>query len=88
LATDLMPVPKTVLIADDNSQIRRLLCRMFEAEADYDLCAEEKDGDEAISLALKHKPDLIVLDLVMPRLNEIEAANKLKELLPYTEPSL
>lgn len=79
-----MLVPKTVLIADDNPQIRSLLCRMFEAEAHYDLCAEAKDVDEAILLALKHRPDLIVLDLVMPKLNGIQAAKKLKELLPET----
>jgi len=57
---------------------------MFESEADYDLCAEATDGEDAILLASKHTPDLIILDLAMPKLNGIEAAKKLKQLLPNT----
>ncbi len=73
---------KTVLIADDSEIIRKLLCRHFETEADYDLCAEAKNGEEAIALALHHEPDLIVLDLSMPVMNGLDAARKLKLLMP------
>jgi YesN/AraC family two-component response regulator len=42
---------KTVLVADDNPIIRKILCRIFEAEKDYDLCAEAENGEEALRLA-------------------------------------
>jgi CheY-like chemotaxis protein len=75
-------VPKTVLIADDNERIRKLLCRIFESEPDYVLCAEAVSGEEAILLARQHKPDLIVLDLAMSGMNGIDTARKLKVFLP------
>jgi DNA-binding NarL/FixJ family response regulator len=75
-------VPKTVLIADNSEMVRKLLCQHFENEADYDLCAEAKNGEEAIALALKHEPDLIVLDLLMPAMNGLVAARQLKQLMP------
>jgi DNA-binding NarL/FixJ family response regulator len=78
----LAPMPKTVLIADDNPTIRKLLYRMFEREENYDLCADAEDGKEAIELALQHHPDLIILDLSMPVMNGLEAAHELKKLMP------
>jgi DNA-binding NarL/FixJ family response regulator len=78
----LRDMTKTVLVADDSAIIRKMLCRVFEAEEDYDLCAEATNGQEAIELALKHRPDLIILDLSMPVLNGIDAARELKKLMP------
>jgi DNA-binding NarL/FixJ family response regulator len=73
---------KTVLVADDSPQMRKALCKMFEEEEDYDLCAEAENGRQAIELALQCKPDLIILDLSMPVLNGLEAARELKKLMP------
>ena len=73
---------KTILVADDNSAIRKILCRMFELEEDYDICAEAENGQRAIELALKHRPDLIILDLSMPVMNGLDAAHELKKLMP------
>ncbi|HEY4742811.1 MAG TPA: response regulator [Candidatus Acidoferrales bacterium] len=73
---------RTVLIADSNPLIRKMLCRMFETEKGYDLCAEATNGVEAIALALQHRPELIILDLAMPDLNGLDAAKELKRLLP------
>jgi CheY-like chemotaxis protein len=78
----LAPMAKTVLVADDNPTIRKMLCRMFEREENYDMCAEAEDGKEAIELALQHHPDLIILDLSMPVMNGLEAAHELKKLVP------
>ena len=75
-------MPKTVLVADDNPQIRKGLCDMFELEADYDMCAEATNGEEAIALARKHQPDLIILDLSMPRMNGLDASRELKRIMP------
>jgi DNA-binding NarL/FixJ family response regulator len=75
-------MPKTVLIADDSPIMRKLLCKMFEAEEDYDLCAEAANGEEAIALATKQRPELIILDLAMPGINGIDAARQLKRIMP------
>jgi NarL family two-component system response regulator LiaR len=55
---------------------------MFEAQADYDLCAEAANGQEAVALAIEHRPDLIILDLEMPVMNGIDAAREIKKVLP------
>jgi len=73
---------KTIVIADDNPVIRKMLCVMFESEEDYYLCAEASNGREAIDLAIKHRPHLIILDLSMPVMNGFGAANALKRIMP------
>jgi len=73
---------KTILVADDNPTIRKMLCQMFEAEDDYDLCAEATNGAEAVSLAKQCRPDLIILDLSMPVINGLEAAKEIKRIMP------
>jgi CheY-like chemotaxis protein len=80
---DAMLMPKTVLVADDSEMIRKLLCKLFETEENYDLCAEAKNGEEAISLAVIHKPDLIILDVSMPVMDGLQAARKLKQIMPH-----
>jgi CheY-like chemotaxis protein len=73
---------KTILLADDNPKIRQQVSRLLESEEDYEVCAEAADGQQAIDLALKHRPDLIVLDLSMPLRNGFEVARELKTLMP------
>jgi NarL family two-component system response regulator LiaR len=75
-------VPKVILIADDHALMRQMLCRLFEREEGYHLCAEASNGEEAIALALKHRPELIILDFAMPVMNGLDAARELKKLLP------
>ena len=72
---------KRILVADDNPMIRKMLCRLFAIEEDYDICAEAENGREAIELALHHRPDLIILDLAMPVLNGLEAARELRKII-------
>jgi CheY-like chemotaxis protein len=73
---------RSILVADDNPIIRKILCRIFEVEENYDLCAEATNGQEAIEFALKHRPELIILDFSMPVLNGADAARELKKLMP------
>lgn len=73
---------RSILVADDNPIIRRMLCKTFEAEDDYDVCAQACDGVEAIAFAIKHKPELIILDMSMPKMNGLDASKELKELMP------
>jgi DNA-binding NarL/FixJ family response regulator len=75
-------MPKKILVADDSAMIRKSLCRIFELEENYDVCAEATHGEEAIALAIQHKPDLIILDFQMPGMDGIEAAYELKRIMP------
>jgi chemotaxis response regulator CheB len=75
-------VIKSVLIVDDNAFIREALRRVFDLEADFEVCGEAANGREAIERAQALRPDLIVLDLSMPVMNGFDAARVLKRLLP------
>jgi CheY-like chemotaxis protein len=75
-------MPKTILVADDNPAIREKLCKLFESEHDYEICAQASNGQEAISLALRCRPHLIILDLSMPGMDGLAAARELKRLMP------
>jgi len=66
---------KSVLIVDDVEIIRRAICELFTSEADFDVCGEAANGQEAIERAQEFHPDLIVLDLSMPVMNGIDAAS-------------
>jgi two-component system chemotaxis response regulator CheY len=73
---------KTVLIVDDNPSIRKALCELFKREADFEVCGEAENGEEAIERAHALRPDLVVLDLSMPVMNGLDAARVLKRLMP------
>jgi two-component system response regulator EvgA len=70
-----------LLIADDDPSIRSIIRSFVEADG-YKVCGEAADGLEAIERAKKLQPDLILLDLAMPRLNGAEAAGVLKRAMP------
>jgi AmiR/NasT family two-component response regulator len=65
-----------ILIAEDETIIRLDLREMLE-RAGFEVCAEARDGEEAVALALGEKPDLAILDVKMPRLDGIEAARRI-----------
>lgn len=76
-------MPKRVMVADDNPMIRRLICRMLEDEAGYEICAQAANGAEAVALAKKFLPELIILDLSMPVIDGMTASRELKKLFPH-----
>ena len=75
-------VPMKILIADDKLQVRRVLRGLIEGHQDWDVCAEAEDGIQAVDRAERFRPDVIILDLAMPKLNGFEAAARISELLP------
>lgn len=77
-------MPKCILIVDDHEHIRKIIRSVLEKESGFDVCGEAVDGFDAIDKAQELKPDLILLDMSMPRMNGIEAAPQLKKLLPQT----
>src|SRR6187549_3266960 len=68
-----------VLLADDHSIVRRGLRGLLE-EAGHSVVAEAADGLEAVRLSEEHQPDLLILDIGMPRLNGIEVAARTQKL--------
>src|SRR5688500_19736722 len=68
-----------ILIADDHPIFRDGLKRLLEAETDLRVIAEATDGLEAVRLVEQHKPDLLLLDLAMPRRPGLEVARVLSE---------
>jgi DNA-binding NarL/FixJ family response regulator len=73
-----------VLIADDHAVVRRGLRTFLELQEDIDVVGEAEDGEEAIAEAERARPDVILLDLVMPRLDGVAAIRGILERSPST----
>jgi response regulator NasT len=73
--------PVRILVAEDEALIRMDLVEMLR-EAGYEVVAEAADGAQAIELAQLHKPDLAILDVKMPVLDGISAAEKIIDIAP------
>jgi DNA-binding NarL/FixJ family response regulator len=71
-----------VLIADDHAVVRQGLRTFLDLQEDIEVVAEAGDGEEALAAALEHEPDVMLIDLVMPRLDGIEALRRLRERSP------
>jgi len=67
-----------ILIADDHPVVREGMAAMFSNIPDLDLIGEAEDGEQAVDLARNLKPDVILLDLVMPNMDGLEAIIKIK----------
>jgi response regulator NasT len=76
--TTMSPDPRRVLVAEDESLIRLDLVEMLREEG-YDVVGEAGDGEAAVKLAEELKPDLVVLDVKMPVLDGISAAEQIRE---------
>lgn len=69
------------MLADDNTPVRRSLKGLLEREG-FNVIVEAANGEEAVTLAHQHRPDIILLDLSMPLLNGIEAARRIHRAIP------
>lgn len=75
---------KSVLLVDDNAVVRFFVRQLFASQPDFEISGEAENGSDAVEKAEKLKPDLIILDLIMPVMNGLDAAPLLKKLLPDT----
>lgn len=73
-----------ILIADDHEVARHGIRALLESHDGWDVCAEAKDGREAVEMATTVSPDLILLDIGMPNLNGLEAARQILASSPDT----
>jgi two-component system nitrate/nitrite response regulator NarL len=75
---------KRVLLVDDSPVVRSLVRHLIELEPDFEISGEAENGRDALEKAENLKPDLIILDLVMPVMTGLDAAPLLRKLLPNT----
>jgi DNA-binding NarL/FixJ family response regulator len=75
----------TVLLVDDHNIVRQGLRALFLAEGDITIVAEAQTGREAVQMALKHHPEIVVMDLAMPLLNGWEATRQILRAVPNTK---
>jgi DNA-binding NarL/FixJ family response regulator len=75
-------VAKSILVVDDNPSIRRGVRQVLEQERDIVVCGEAVDGRDAIDKAMDLHPDLIIIDLAMPNMNGLQAAEILHQIMP------
>ena len=89
-STDETPAPLDgalvrVLVADDQALFRRGLSVVLSASPDIEVVGEASDGEEAVAMANKLSPDVVLMDVRMPRLSGIEATRQIRTALPATE---
>lgn len=75
-------MPKRILLVDDNSLTRSLIRTFLETQAHVEVCGEASDGTEGLEKGLELKPDLVVMDFSMPRVNGLQAAFMLHKIAP------
>ena len=73
-----------ILLVEDHVVVRQGTRQLLEREQDLEVIGEAGDGEEAVRLASQLKPDVIIMDVAMPKLSGIEATKRIKALLPLT----
>ena len=77
-------MPTNIAIVDDSSAIRKIIRAFIESHTDWKVCGEAGDGQTAIALVERLKPDLVVLDLSMPVKNGLDVARNISKVSPQT----
>jgi NarL family two-component system response regulator LiaR len=73
-----------ILIADDHAMLREGMRNLLSQEKDFDVVGEAANGEEAVRLAKELKPDIVIMDVVMPKLNGLEATKQVRQESPAT----
>src|ERR1700679_783980 len=75
----------TVLLAEDHMIVREGFRKMLEFEDDFEVVGEAQDGRQAVVMVKKFRPDVVLMDIVMPELNGLEATRQLLKIVPATK---
>ncbi|MBW2316508.1 MAG: response regulator transcription factor [Deltaproteobacteria bacterium] len=67
----------TILVADDHQIVRQGLKRLLSKRSDFNIVAEASDGEEAVEMATRQRPDVVLMDISMPRLSGIDATRRI-----------
>ena len=73
-----------ILVADDHAVVRSGLALLLATERDFEVVGQAKNGEEAVALARKAQPDVVVMDLAMPKMDGAEATKRILEERPPT----
>ena len=73
-----------ILIADDHPVFRDGIKKLLDEQEDLEVIGQASDGEEAVKLALQLKPDLVIMDIMMPKLSGIDATKEIKTAFPGT----
>lgn len=73
------------MLADDHTIVRQGLARLLEEQPDLKVIGEATNGRDAVDKAKQLKPDVVIMDIAMPRMNGIEAAKRIRKHLPETK---
>ena len=74
-----------VLVVDDHEVVRRGVVSLVQSRADYTVCGEAGDGQQAVEKARTLKPDIVVMDVSMPTLNGLDATRRVRTVAPNCE---
>jgi len=80
-----MAEPITIMIVDDHEMVRGGAKGYLESQPDIIVVAEAESGEDAVRLAQEHVPDVVLMDLVMPGMDGVEATRKVKDISPRTQ---
>ncbi len=69
----------SIVVADDHKIVREGLIRLLEARDDFNVVGEASNGEEAVALVLKKRPDVVLMDINMPKLSGIDATRQLEK---------
>jgi DNA-binding NarL/FixJ family response regulator len=72
----------TVLLVDDHTFLRKELRKILDAESDIQVVGEAANGKQAVEMAMKLRPAVVVMDIVMPKLNGLDATRQLRQVVP------
>lgn len=74
-----------VLVVDDSESVRRAICQVLRSQEDIEVVCEAADGADAVNKVKEHQPDVVLLDITMPTMGGLEAAELMKKEYPSVQ---